>query len=87
MLARNHIIAGHALSDMISVDEAITPRTVPGNSEAERFDKAVGKMFSVSKEDLLRKEAKLKLARTRGKRRPVRPAGSSAFGQLGARAR
>ena len=41
---------------------------VPGNSEAERFDNAVRKMFSVSKEDLLKREAKWKRARARKKR-------------------
>jgi hypothetical protein len=29
---------------------------VPGNTEAERFDNAVRKMFSVSKEKLLKRE-------------------------------
>ena len=38
---------------------------VPGDTEAERFDNAVRKMFTVSKEDLLKEEAKLKQARTR----------------------
>jgi hypothetical protein len=36
---------------------------VPGNTEAERFDNAVRKMFSVSKEDVLKAEAKEKQAR------------------------
>jgi hypothetical protein len=39
-----------------------------GNTEAERFDNAVRKMFSVSKEDLLKREAKWKRARARKKR-------------------
>ena len=30
---------------------------VPGNTEAERFDSAVRKIFSVSKEELLKREA------------------------------
>ena len=30
---------------------------VPGNTEAERFDNAVRKIFSVSKEELLKREA------------------------------
>jgi hypothetical protein len=30
---------------------------VPGNTEAERMDNAVGTMFTVSKEDLLKREA------------------------------
>jgi hypothetical protein len=36
---------------------------VPGNTEAERMDNAVRKMFSVSKEDLLKAEAKWKRSR------------------------
>jgi hypothetical protein len=46
----------------------LPPPHVPGDTEAERFDNAVRKMFSVSKEDLLREEAKLKRARARVKR-------------------
>ena len=38
------------------------PPYVPGNTEAERFDNAVRKMFSVSKEDVLREEARQKAA-------------------------
>ncbi|MGO9262604.1 MAG: hypothetical protein ACLQU1_40930 [Bryobacteraceae bacterium] len=41
------------------------PPYVPGDTEAERFDNAVRKMFSVSKEDLLKEEAKLKRARVK----------------------
>lgn len=41
---------------------------VAGNTEAERFDNAVRKIFSVSKEDLLKREAKWKRARARKKR-------------------
>jgi hypothetical protein len=37
--------------------------SVPGNTEAERFDNAVRKMFTVSKEALLREEAKQKRTR------------------------
>lgn len=40
---------------------------VPGNTEAERMDNAVRKMFSVSKEDLLKAEAKWKRERERKK--------------------
>jgi len=39
---------------------------VPGNTEAERFDNAVRKIFSVSKQQLLKAEAKWK---SRGKKR------------------
>lgn len=38
---------------------------VPGNTEAERFDNAVRKMFSVSKKALLAEEFKQKHERTR----------------------
>jgi hypothetical protein len=41
---------------------------VPGNTEAERFDNAVRKMFTVSKSDLLKEEAKWKRAQSRKKR-------------------
>jgi hypothetical protein len=41
---------------------------VPGNTDAERFDNAVRKMFTVSKEDVVRKEREWKRARARKKR-------------------
>lgn len=41
---------------------------VPGNTEAERFDNAVRKMFSVPKEAILKAEAKWKQARAKKKR-------------------
>ena len=40
---------------------------VPGNTEAERMDAAVRKMFTVSKDELLKEEAKQKKARDRKK--------------------
>ncbi len=40
---------------------------IPGHTEAERFDNAVRKMLTVSKEDLLKAEAKWKKARARKK--------------------
>jgi hypothetical protein len=40
---------------------------VPGKTEAERFDNAVRKMFTVSKEALLKEEAKQKHTRDHGK--------------------
>ena len=40
---------------------------IPGNTEAERFDNAVRKMFTVSKEALLKEEAKQKRTRDHGK--------------------
>jgi hypothetical protein len=44
------------------------PPHVPGNTDAERFDNAVRKMLSVSKEALLKVEAKWKRAQGRKKR-------------------
>ena len=48
------------------------PPNVPGSTEAERFNNAVRKMFSVSKVDVLKAEAKEKRARDkkRGAKRP-----------------
>ena len=43
----------------------LPPPPVPGNTEAERMDNAVRKMFSVSKEDYLKEEERLKLSRAR----------------------
>ncbi len=48
------------------------PPYVPGNTEAERFDNAVRKIFSVSKADVLKAEEEQKQARTR-KRRAKKP--------------
>jgi hypothetical protein len=41
------------------------PPHVPGNTEAERFDNAVRKLFTVSKDDYLKEEARRKRARAR----------------------
>ena len=41
---------------------------VPGSTEAERFDHAVRKMFTVPKADILTEEAKWKRSRARAKR-------------------
>jgi hypothetical protein len=41
---------------------------VDKNTEAEKFDNAVRRMFSVSKEELLKREAKWKRAQARKKR-------------------
>ncbi len=43
------------------------PPNVPGNTDAERFDNAVRKVFSVSKEAYLKQEARLKKLRERKK--------------------
>jgi hypothetical protein len=44
------------------------PPNVPGDTDAERFDNAVRKVFSVSKEAYLKEEARLKKLRERKKR-------------------
>ena len=41
---------------------------VPGDSEAVRMDNAVRKMFSVSKEDFLKEEAKYQAGQAKKKR-------------------
>ena len=41
---------------------------VPGNTEAERMDNAVRKLFTVSKEDFLKDEARRKKLRDRKRR-------------------
>lgn len=41
---------------------------VPGNTEWERFDNAIGKMLSVPKSAFMKQETKLKRARARKKR-------------------
>src|SRR5439155_20278782 len=47
----------------------LPPPNVPGNTEFERFDNAVRKMLTVSKQYLMREEAKWKRARKkRGKK-------------------
>jgi hypothetical protein len=45
---------------------------VPGNTDFERFDNAVRAMFSVSKQDVLKEEAKRKQARTRARKKRAR---------------
>ena len=45
---------------------------VPGNTEAERMDNAVRKLFSVPKEAILKAEAKWRRARARKKRAKVK---------------
>jgi hypothetical protein len=42
--------------------------SVPGKTEAERFDNAVRQVFSVSKDDLLKREEREKKAKSRKKR-------------------
>jgi hypothetical protein len=49
----------------------LPPPLVPGDTEAERFDSAVRKMFTVSKDSVLKQEAKEK--RQREKKRAKKP--------------
>jgi hypothetical protein len=44
------------------------PPSVPGNTEAERFDNAIRKVFSVSKEELQKREATWQRDRAKKKR-------------------
>ncbi len=46
----------------------LSPPPVPGSTEAERMDNAVRQMFSVSKDDLVKTEAKWSKVRARKKR-------------------
>jgi hypothetical protein len=46
---------------------------VPGNTEAERMDNAVRKMFTVTKEDYLKEEARLKRVRNRRRAKAKKP--------------
>jgi hypothetical protein len=41
---------------------------IPGKTESERFDNALRHVFTVSKDDLLKREAQSKQARTKKKR-------------------
>jgi hypothetical protein len=47
----------------------LSPPPVPGKTEAERFDNAVRKVFTVSKEDMQRREAEWE--KMRGKKRKI----------------
>lgn len=44
---------------------------VPGKTEAERFDNAIRKTFTVSKEEMQRREAEWQ--KNQGKRQPKKP--------------
>ena len=46
---------------------------IPGSTEAERMDNAVRKLFTVSKEDYLKEEARLRRIRDRKKRAKKTP--------------
>lgn len=45
---------------------------VPGDTDFQRFDNAVRAMFSVSKEDVLKEEAKQKQERIRARKKRAR---------------
>jgi hypothetical protein len=49
------------------------PPHVPGNTEAERMDNAVRKMFTVTKEDYLKEEARLQRVRNRKRAKAKKP--------------
>jgi hypothetical protein len=46
---------------------------VPGNTPWEKLDNAVRKVFSVSKEAVLKEEARLKAQRQQAKSKPKKP--------------
>jgi len=50
------------------------PPYVPGSTEAERFDNAIRQIFSVSKEDVLREEARQKAANRKKRAKAKKPA-------------
>jgi hypothetical protein len=49
------------------------PPHVPGNTEAERMDNAVCRMFSVSKEDIVKAEEQWKRQHQSRKKRAKKP--------------
>jgi hypothetical protein len=51
----------------------LQPPNVPGNTEAERMDNAVRKMFTVTKEDYLKDEAQRIRARNRKRAKAKKP--------------
>jgi len=53
----------------------LPPPPVPGNTDAERMDNALRKFLSVSKEDYLREEERLK--RVRDRKRAKKPVNAS----------
>ncbi len=50
------------------------PPKIPGNTEFERFDNAVRAIFTVSKQDVLKREAEWRRARARKKKRAKKTA-------------
>lgn len=46
----------------------LPPPDIPGRTEAEKFDNALRQVFTVSKDELLKREAAEKKSRTRKKR-------------------
>jgi hypothetical protein len=51
----------------VTAMKTLPPREVPGKTEAERFDNAVRKTFTVSKEEVERREAEWQRAHSNGK--------------------
>lgn len=52
--------------------DPLPPSNVPGNTESEKFDNAVRKIFSVPKEELLEREAEWQRKRRARRRRGSR---------------
>lgn len=50
---------------------------IPGNTEAEKFDNAVRKMFSVSKEELMKRESRSKRTPKKRTKKPQRNVGAA----------
>lgn len=50
----------------------LPPPDVPGSTDSERFDNALRKVLSVSKEEVLRREAAEKQERAETKKQPKR---------------
>jgi hypothetical protein len=65
---RNIFLNARGLTGCRNEAKRKAPPNVLGETEAERFDNAVRKLFSVPKEAFLKEEARLKKARERKKR-------------------
>jgi hypothetical protein len=62
-----HIDPGNGIPRELPMKPARAPH-VPGNTDVERMNNAVRSMFSVSKADVLKREAAWKRARAKKKR-------------------
>ena len=49
----------------------LAPPPIPGNTESERMSNAVRKMFTVSKEEILKREAEWKRGRKKRSKKSV----------------